>query len=84
MEDYTSAEKLNKSGNSSRCRVNVQSDWTQATNTADDYIKNKPAIPTKVSDLTNDTGYINRDILKQIQSLQHGINQQVYQLRNHK
>ena len=27
-------------------------------NTADDYIKNKPAIPTNVSDLTNDTGYI--------------------------
>ena len=25
-------------------------------NTADDYIKNKPTIPTKVSDLTNDTG----------------------------
>ena len=39
-------------------KVNVQSDWTQEVNTADDYIKNKPDIPTKVSDLTNDTGYI--------------------------
>ena len=26
--------------------VNVQADWTQADNTADDYIKNKPNIPT--------------------------------------
>ena len=37
---------------------NVQSDWAQEVNTADDYIKNKPAIPTKISDLTNDKGYI--------------------------
>lgn len=37
---------------------NVQSDWNQTNDTADDYIKNKPAIPTKVSALTNDTGYI--------------------------
>jgi flagellar biosynthesis/type III secretory pathway M-ring protein FliF/YscJ len=26
--------------------VNVQVDWNQATTTADDYIKNKPTIPT--------------------------------------
>ncbi|MEX2410746.1 MAG: DUF1566 domain-containing protein [Candidatus Paceibacterota bacterium] len=26
--------------------VNVQADWNQATTTADDYIKNKPSIPT--------------------------------------
>ena len=26
--------------------VNVQSDWNQTTTTADDYIKNKPSIPT--------------------------------------
>lgn len=36
---------------------NVQSDWSQTTTTADDYIKNKPTIPTKVSQLTNDSGF---------------------------
>lgn len=36
---------------------NVQSDWGQTSNTADDFIKNKPTIPTNVSDLTNDTGF---------------------------
>ena len=34
--------------------ANVQSDWNQTTTTADDYIKNKPTIPTNTSDLTND------------------------------
>lgn len=34
--------------------ANVQADWNQATTTADDYIKNKPTIPTKTSQLTND------------------------------
>lgn len=30
----------------SGAEVNVQSDWNEADNTADDYIKNKPTIPT--------------------------------------
>ena len=38
--------------------VNVQSDWNQATTTADSYIKNKPTIPSKTSDLTNDSNFI--------------------------
>lgn len=42
----------------SGAEVNVQSDWNQATNTADDYIKNKPTIPTNTSDLNNDSGFI--------------------------
>lgn len=36
----------------------VQSDWNQSTTTAADYIKNKPTIPSKVSDLANDSGFI--------------------------
>ena len=35
-----------------------QANWNQTTTTALDYIKNKPNIPTKTSDLTNDSGYI--------------------------
>lgn len=37
---------------------NVQSDWSQTDNTADDFIKNKP---TNVSSFTNDAGYITSD-----------------------
>lgn len=36
----------------------IQSDWNQSNNALSDYIKNKPAIPTKVSDLTNDLYFI--------------------------
>ena len=43
--------------------TNVQSDWSQTDNTADDYIKNKPAIPTKTTDLTNDSGFITEEAL---------------------
>ena len=35
-----------------------QADWNQTDNTQVDYIKNKPTIPSKTSDLTNDSGYI--------------------------
>lgn len=45
----------------SGAEVNVQSDWSQSDNTKDDFIKNKPAIPTvptNVSAFTNDAGYI--------------------------
>jgi len=33
----------------------IQSDWTQANNTALDYIKNKPVIPSTTSDITEGT-----------------------------
>ena len=42
----------------------VQSDWNQSDNTAVDYIKNKPTIPTvptNVSAFTNDAGYTTFD-----------------------
>lgn len=38
--------------------ANVQSDWSQSDNTKDDFIKNKPNIPTKTSDLQNDSGFL--------------------------
>lgn len=56
--NYTTAEKDKLSSISSGAEVNVQSDWSQTNSSADDYIKNKPSIPTKTSDLNNDSGYI--------------------------
>lgn len=48
-------DKQKLDGIASGAEVNVQSDWDQSTNTADDYIKNKP---TKLSQFTNDSGFI--------------------------
>lgn len=56
--DYTTAEKNKLAGIASGAEVNVQSDWNQTTTSADDYIKNKPSIPSKTSDITNDSGFI--------------------------
>lgn len=39
-------DKTKLNGIASGAEVNVQSDWNQTTTTADDYIKNKPTIPT--------------------------------------
>ena len=36
----------------------VQADWGQTDSTQKDYIKNKPTIPTKTSQLTNDSGFL--------------------------
>lgn len=40
----------------------VPADWNQTDSTQKDYIKNKPTIPTKVSQLSNDLGYLTKDI----------------------
>lgn len=45
-EDYTTAEKIKLAGIAEGAEVNIQADWNQTTNTADDYIKNKPTIPS--------------------------------------
>lgn len=36
----------------------VQSDWNETDTTSDAYIQNKPTIPTKTSDLTNDSNFV--------------------------
>lgn len=36
----------------------VQADWEQDDSSEVDYIKNKPTIPSKTSDLTNDSGFL--------------------------
>lgn len=43
---YTATEQSKLSGIEAGAEVNVQSDWNQSDNTADDYIKNKPTIPS--------------------------------------
>ena len=43
--DFTDAEKTKLSGIGSGAEANVQADWEQSDDTADDYIKNKPTIP---------------------------------------
>lgn len=56
--DFTDSYKTKLDGVESGAEVNVQPDWNESDNTKDDFIKNKPYIPTKTSDLTNDSGYI--------------------------
>lgn len=53
--DFTDADKTKLDGIEAGAQVNVQSDWDQADNTKDDYIKNKPTIPPGV-ELYNSTG----------------------------
>lgn len=43
--DYTNADKTKLDGIDAGAEANVQSDWAQTDDTADDYIKNKPVIP---------------------------------------
>lgn len=59
--NYTTTEKNKLAGIEAGAKVNVQSDWDQSDSTADDYIKNKPTIPTvptNVGAFTNDANYI--------------------------
>lgn len=54
----TAAEKTKLSGIAAGAEVNVQSDWNVTSSTSDAFIKNKPTIPTKTSELTNDSGFL--------------------------
>lgn len=38
--------------------VQIQADWNETDTTSDAYIANKPTIPSKTSDLTNDSGFL--------------------------
>lgn len=53
--DYTNEEKTKLAGIASGAQKNVQPDW--ALTSGDGAIKNKPTIPTKTSQLTNDSDY---------------------------
>ena len=52
---FTTATDISKlAGIAAGAEVNVQSNWNEADSSSDAYIQNKPSIPTKTSDLTND------------------------------
>ncbi len=55
---YTTEEKNKLSGIEVGAEKNVQSDWSNTDTTSAEYIKNKPTIPTKLSDLTQDVDYL--------------------------
>lgn len=55
--DFTDAEKQKLAGIAAGAQVNVQSDWNATA--GDAVILNKPTIPSKTSDLTNDSGFVN-------------------------
>lgn len=59
--NFTSAEKTKLSGIETGAEVNVQADWNTSDTSSDAFIKNKPSIPSKVSDLTNDNNYQTAD-----------------------
>lgn len=54
---FTAADDTKLSGIEAGAQVNVKPDWTAAAGTAAE-ILNKPTIPTKTSDLSNDSGFI--------------------------
>ena len=56
--NFTTELKDKLNGIASGAEVNVQSDWNEADSSKDDFIKNKPSIPSKVSDLTNDSDFV--------------------------
>lgn len=53
--NFTDAEKTKLAGIATGAEVNVQSDWNQGDDAADDYIKNKP------SNLVQDPAYVHTD-----------------------
>lgn len=54
--DYTTAEQTKLAGIATGAEVNVNADWNATSGDAE--ILNKPTIPSKTSDLTNDSGFI--------------------------
>ena len=50
----SNAEKTKLAGIAEGAEVNVQSDWNQTDNSKDDYIKNKPTIPSAASEISYD------------------------------
>ena len=57
----SSSDKTKLNGINAGAEVNVQADWNETDTTSDAYINNKPSVPSKTSDLTNDSGFISTE-----------------------
>ena len=53
---------VHSGGSSSSYSSGVQSDWNVTDSSSPAYIANKPTIPSKTSDLTNDSGFITSSV----------------------
>lgn len=58
-KDFTAAYESKLNGIAAGAEVNVQSNWAETSSSSDAFIKNKP---TKVSDFTNDSGFITNTV----------------------
>ena len=56
--NYTHSDKTKLNGIAAGAEVNVQADWDVTDTSSDAYINHKPTIPTKTSDLTNDSDFV--------------------------
>ena len=55
--NFTADEKTKLAGIATGAQVNVKANWDETDSTSDAFIQNKPSIPSKVSDLTNDSNF---------------------------
>ena len=56
--NYTNEDKDKLNNIANGAEVNVQSDWAETDGTQDSFIKNKPFIPSKTSELSNDSNFV--------------------------
>lgn len=56
--DFTDALETKLNGIAAGAEANVQSDWSVTDTSSDAFIKNKPTIPTKTGDLTNNSNFV--------------------------
>jgi hypothetical protein len=54
----SATDKTKLDGIATGAEANVQANWSESSSSSDAYIQNKPTIPSKVSDLTNDSGFL--------------------------
>ena len=56
--NFTTTLKDKLNGIANGAEVNVQANWDETDVNSDAYVKNKPSIPTKTSELQNDSNYV--------------------------
>lgn len=58
-------DKIKLDGIEDGAEVNVQADWSENDSDSDAFIRNRPKIPEKTSDLTNDSRFIHGTVMSQ-------------------